>query len=92
MLFSINTKKIIALIIIGFVSCTVNSNNTIAKAYTSDTYITNIVVPPAIDKVYTPIDIEPKNTHSEVYVRLSSSTYGLSTQVWGLYATIEMLE
>lgn len=63
-----------------------------ASASTSDTNITNFTAPPSVAGTYNPLPVSEKgirvkDTDSSVYLNVTSSTYNISVQTWGIRDT-----
>lgn len=69
----------------------IGSMSASAAADYSDTYITSFTAPPGVSGTYNslPVDkngIRAKGSSSSVYLCITSSTYNVSVQTWGLNA------
>lgn len=61
------------------------SAESVKAANARDTIITNFTVPPSASGTYAQLpDIRFKETNSSVYLNVTSATYNVSVQTWGL--------
>lgn len=70
----------------------VGASSMSASASTEDTRIKDFIAPPSAAGTYNPVPVDKngirvKSTDSCVYVNITSSTYNVSVQTWGLSDT-----
>lgn len=80
----INLKRHITSVIASMVLAVSTVGGVEANASCVDTVFTNFIAPPAVAGTYAQVDIKEKNTNSNVYVMLTSSTCSILVQIWGL--------
>lgn len=85
-------KRLAASIMAAATLATTAMGGISASASTEDKNFTNFTAPPSIAGTYNPIPVNQhgirvKDTYSSVYVKITSSTYKVSTQTWGLADT-----